>query len=180
MGIVVKATEDRELRCALTPKERADKSERVAELLAKIDDAEASLRTAKARSKAETEALEAELDQALSAFRSGYELREVRCELQLDFELGQADWVRTDIGEVLVSRPIRPEERQQQLFAEERERDESEHLVDRGESEGDPELEAAAADSAAQDGTAAPAEPAPAKGRRQSRKSTETAAPAAL
>lgn len=112
----IKTSEIRQLRCELTETELQKKAERVAELLQDLEDTDAELRSAKSRFKSRLESLEGEKSRALHDFRTRSEVRDVRCELQLDYETRRATWVRTDTGEPLAERPLSDEERTPPLF----------------------------------------------------------------
>lgn len=167
MGAPVKTSEIRQLRCALTDAELQRKAERVAELLQESEDTEAELRSQKSRYKSRLEGLEGERSRVLHDFRTRSEARDVRCDLQLDFELGRATWVRTDTGEPLWDRPLSDAERQQPLFA------------DGGQGEGD-EHDETGAEGEGDEAEGRGAAPQPVRGRRRGSKGAETSTAAAV
>lgn len=174
MGYVVRTTEERELACPLTEHEVRQRADRIAELHEQEDRLSAEASSAKARLKHRGEEIARERRALLQEYRTRSVLRPVQCELQLDLENRLAQWVRTDTGEVILERPLRPEERQAHLFDD---RPASEGEEDEGDEHPDPDATLSALDRAAladhlagRDAEGEQPAEAPARGRRRARR----------
>jgi hypothetical protein len=103
------------LQCLLTIDERLIRGEELAQLrltTAKLELEKKSFNDDIKRQLGEAEERSDDLSRQL---REGKEVRDIECKEVPDFEHGQVDTVRTDINEVLRSRRMRPEERQQTM-----------------------------------------------------------------
>ena len=103
------------LRTDLTPEEKIERGRKLAELVQKIDSAEAEERD---RRKGVKEVLDALIEQRTSlAFivHRGQEDRESEIEERADYETRKVSTVRLDTGEVVRERDLLPEERQEYI-----------------------------------------------------------------
>lgn len=108
--------EKRFLPCELTESEKVERGATLARELVALNqaqDAEAERRKAE---KIELEKREAEIRMLSVIVASGRETREVEVEIFADHDAGQVYTMRTDTGEILSRRDIRPEERQISLL----------------------------------------------------------------
>lgn len=105
----------RELACRMTAPEKAVKSD---QLVAALQDKDA-LEDRKKASADEFKSLITDKDRAIKKLTrevaTGVEYREVDCGEVLVFARNQVDLVRLDTGEVVDSRTMRPEERQEAM-----------------------------------------------------------------
>ncbi len=65
--------------------------------------------------KAETDAVQGRVNLAAEKLRSGFEMRDIECEVVMAYIDDVVRWVRTDNGEIAHERRMRPEERQMKL-----------------------------------------------------------------
>lgn len=105
----------RSLACTLTEKEWAEKSESAALLVKEIAEAEAEKTLAAKQAKESIDALEAKLRQLSTEIREHQETRAVECRGQYDDRRNLFELVRQDTGEVILSRAMTAEERQEEL-----------------------------------------------------------------
>ena len=109
-------TEVRELGCALSPEEVAERAQECAQQLQRKSEIEQSLASARAHHKAQLEDVEGRLRHAHHEYMTRRTVREVRCEVRADYQGGRRLVVREDTGEVIEDRPLSAAERQAGLF----------------------------------------------------------------
>ena len=69
--------------------------------------------------KARIDGLTADIARAARRVTTGYEHRDIKCRVEMDFEQGMVFYYRTDTGELAKERPMRPDERQKNMDFEE-------------------------------------------------------------
>ncbi len=104
-----------ELPVQLTRDEKARKSEQLVRALDDQDALELGKKAAADDFKQRLTAKNAEVRRLTREVSTGVEYREVACEEVMAFERSQVDLVRTDTGEIVSSRAMRPEERQEAM-----------------------------------------------------------------
>ncbi len=105
------------LPTALSPNERQERAIRLAVLLGEIGQIEADLAAEGKRVRAALKDRASQASQLAVEVRTGFESREVACLERVDEAGERIETVRTDTGEVVRTRPLGFDERQQALFA---------------------------------------------------------------
>jgi hypothetical protein len=95
--------------------EKAEMSSEMAQKVARLERTEDELKTVKAQFKSETEQLARDISTTAEKLNSGYEMRNIKCEVIRDYREGIVEYVRTDTGEIAKSRKMRDDERQMQI-----------------------------------------------------------------
>ena len=93
-------TETLNLKCDLTNEELLDISKEMSEHLNKRSQAEDSLASFSAQKKAEIKGHDAHINRSAQLINSGFEYREVKCEVVIDEKKDTVSWIRQDTGEV--------------------------------------------------------------------------------
>ncbi len=104
-----------ELPVRLTPDEKARKSEQLVKALEDKDGLEHAKKAAVDDFKQRLTAKDYEVKRLTREVSTGIEYREVACEEVMAFGRSQVDLIRSDTGEVVSSRAMRPEERQEAM-----------------------------------------------------------------
>jgi hypothetical protein len=104
--------ETRPLPVDLTEKEIALRGRECGEKMRERAALEATFEVAKKEHKADIEALDETITDLGRALATGQEIRDVECEVVINWDADCVETLRTDTGEVVAQRPIRPEERQ--------------------------------------------------------------------
>ena len=105
------------LKCILTDTEKQEFGSQMAEAVARINEAEAELKSFSAQIKSRVAADEALVTGCSEKIRSGYEFRRVECQETKDYENERVFTVRLDTGALVREREMKPEERQKDLLA---------------------------------------------------------------
>jgi uncharacterized protein (UPF0335 family) len=103
------------LQCLLTQDEKLIRGEELAQLLLTTHKLELEKKTFCDDIKSKLAEAEERAQDVGRQLREGKEWRDIECKEVPDFEHGQVDTVRTDINEVIRSRRMRPEERQETI-----------------------------------------------------------------
>jgi hypothetical protein len=103
------------LPCPLTDDEKIARSLMLAEALDRRNQLDLERKDTMAEFKDREAKLDSEIGRLGTIVRGGKELRQVECEDQHNYKNGTADRVRLDTGEVVQTRPLTEEERQQEL-----------------------------------------------------------------
>jgi hypothetical protein len=104
-----------ELPCHLSAHEKLLKSESLAERLKDVHVAEAEKKDAMEEFKLRLGGLEKQIDKLALEVRTGREYREVECFESASYSDNKVDIVRKDTGEVVRSRAMHPNERQEKM-----------------------------------------------------------------
>jgi hypothetical protein len=100
------------LPCRLTPEEFVARAHDLAKTTEDIGAEQARAESLKSQLKAALAELEARRSKLSAVVSRGEELRDVECEVVVDYEKGETYTVRQDTGEFFDRRPLRAEERQ--------------------------------------------------------------------
>ena len=103
------------VRVALTVDERLAAGDEIADAQALIQTKTADLDQLKKSIGADVKGAESVVEARAELLRAGYEVRTVECELTIDYDLGVCFTTREDTGEEVNRRPLRPDERDQEL-----------------------------------------------------------------
>ncbi len=109
------------LKCPLTEAELRAQAEKMAQNLSQIAQYEADLKSIKKQIESDIARCQADLGSAVEKFRSGFEMRNVDCEVQKDFQTNTVRTYRLDTGEMIRERALTAEERQLMLDLEKKE-----------------------------------------------------------
>lgn len=104
------------LKCTLTEKEIKESGFNLALSSSKINDLEAQKKSFNDQIKADISAAEAEIQRLALMIQNGYEYRMVEVEEEIDPLERCVMIIRTDTGEMVRVRPLKPEEMQGDLF----------------------------------------------------------------
>ena len=89
-----------------------DMAAEMAQNIARAESVDAELKTIKAQFKADLETLTRGIQATAEKMNSGYEMRNIKCEVVRDYRLGMVFYKRTDNGEIAKERKMRDDERQ--------------------------------------------------------------------
>lgn len=103
------------LKCILTEEELREVGRRMARSVQEKKEAEDALKNVKKQYEQVITGADAQINLCASKIQSGYEFREVECEVLRNYESGIIFVVRCDTGEQESSRPMTKEERQMRL-----------------------------------------------------------------
>lgn len=115
---VRKRVESRRLLCTLTPAELQATGAKLAEACEDITNETAAQTDIKAQLKSKLAGLEARRNELASIVRRKADYKDVAVNVFHDYTRAIVDEIRTDTGEVLVSRAMTDAERQAKLFTE--------------------------------------------------------------
>lgn len=104
-----------ELPCHLSAHEKLLKSESLAERLKDVHTVDAERKEAMADFKQRADELEKQVDKLALEVRTGREYRQVECFESASYSDSKVDIVRKDTGEVVRSRAMHPNERQEKM-----------------------------------------------------------------
>ena len=107
------------LKCLLTDQEMKKEAESMANCFSKLSELEATLKSAKKQIESDMARVEAELGSSVEKYRSGFEMCNVDCRIDKDFQTNTARVIRLDTFEIIRERAMSSEERQQSLFESE-------------------------------------------------------------
>lgn len=107
---------DRKLPCVLTEQELAIKRDEIARKVHEYKLAEAEKRAVTATLASRVKALRADIERLGEEISERTEERLVPCQEESVYEASRVDLIRTDTGEVVGSRPMTGEERQESIF----------------------------------------------------------------
>lgn len=97
-----------------TEDEKKDHAETLAKLITEKGNLERKKKEINAQIKAEQEALEAQIQKISTEYNQGYSYENVRCTVGYDFDKELVTVRRDDTGEIIESRPMMEDERNQQ------------------------------------------------------------------
>lgn len=117
-GRVRKRVENRRLLCVLTPSELQAAGAKLAESCEDIANEEKAQADIKAQLKAKLTSKEAQRDVLAMVVRRKADYKEIPVEVFFDYTAAIVEEVRTDTGEVLLSRGMTDTERQMKLIAD--------------------------------------------------------------
>jgi len=109
------------LKCILTDTEKQNLGAVMAEAVARINEAEAELKSFQTQIKSRIAADEATMITCSEKIRTGHEFRRVDCREVKDYENEKVIRIRIDTGETFYERSMEPEERQKDLPMDEKE-----------------------------------------------------------
>jgi uncharacterized FlaG/YvyC family protein len=112
---VRKSFESYSCKYEFSGEELADKTEEIARKLEERERKEEAKKEITAQYKAEIDTLKNEISLLGTHLRNRYEFRQIRCEVQRDFEKGTVKVYRTDTGELVRERAMSVSERQTEL-----------------------------------------------------------------
>jgi len=108
-------SQELELECILTDKERLQYSKGLSETISAKARAEESLKSFQTQKKAEITGFEAKINLLADKLNTGREFRLVECKIKYDFKKREKNWVRKDTGEIVRIARIHEEEMQEEL-----------------------------------------------------------------
>lgn len=103
------------LKCILTDEEKQNLGSVMAEAVARINEAEAELKSFQTQIKSRIAADEATMITCSEKIRTGHEFRRVDCREEKDYKAGKVRVYRLDTFDIVKSRDMEPEERQKDL-----------------------------------------------------------------
>jgi hypothetical protein len=109
------------LKCPLTEAEMKAQAEKMAQNLSQIAQYEADLKSIKKQIESDIARCQAELGSAVEKYRSGFEMRNIDCEIIKNFETNTVSIKRLDTGETIRERAMTAEERQLALDLQKKE-----------------------------------------------------------
>jgi hypothetical protein len=109
------------LKCPLTDAEMKKEAEKMAYSLSKRAELEADLKSFKKQLESEIAKVDAELTSAVTKYQSGFEMRNVECRVDKDFETNTVQVIHLDTLEMIRERAMTGEERQATLFDQKKE-----------------------------------------------------------
>lgn len=107
--------ETRYCKVDLTPEELQEIAERLAMKTQEIDEVESERKSVASSFKERLERIQGEIKSAARMFKDKFEMRDVECVVERDFEAGEVRWRRTDNGQVAHRRKITMGERQRRI-----------------------------------------------------------------
>lgn len=107
--------EFRELPCKLNDAERVELVNQLSEHYESLAEVEIEMKIASNDFKSKLKGLESEIREKSRLVRTGIEYRKVGCDVVLDYEMGSVNVVRSDTDEVVESKAMTDEQRQQRL-----------------------------------------------------------------
>jgi hypothetical protein len=108
-------TETRLCKYVFDEKEKREIASDLANGVAEVARLEEQKKAVMSQLKAELDAKQGAVNSAAEKLRSGFEMRNIECEVIFDYESDVVRWVRTDNFEVAHQRRMRPEERQMKI-----------------------------------------------------------------
>jgi hypothetical protein len=105
-----------QLKVELTFEEKIRLGARASQLYARLYDVEDQLKAHQAEKKAEIKRLTSDIDEALQATYSGYELRTVPVLIEVHWQQGLLRKIRSDTGVCYFERTLTTDERQRSMF----------------------------------------------------------------
>lgn len=108
-------TEIRVCNYVFTEKEKAQIAADLANGVAELARMEERKKSVASQIKAEIDAKQSSVNAAAEKLRSGFEMRDIECEVIYAYIDDVIRWVRTDNGEIAFERRMRPEERQMKV-----------------------------------------------------------------
>ena len=114
-------TEERFLRCDLTPEEFSDKTYELTRAIDEAADAEAQKKAVAAQLKSTIEEAMARVSRLNNIVRNRYEMRHIECAVAYDYDTFKVRITRKDTGEEIEDREMKvvERERQRDLFPDE-------------------------------------------------------------
>lgn len=109
---VVRKTVSRSLSCVLTKDEKSSYGNALAHEIQRTTQAQETLKSIASEHKAIIQALKEEVMRLSNVINSGYEMRDVDCEVTKNLYLGTIKIIRMDTGEVIEERMLRGDEAQ--------------------------------------------------------------------
>ena len=104
------------LRCQLTDEEKIEAGRELAETTNELEEIQDDKSQVVSEFKARTTAAEAKIALLGNKLRSGYEIRDVKCDIRFDWpKEGQKQTIRLDTNEVVYTHDMTEEEKQMQL-----------------------------------------------------------------
>jgi hypothetical protein len=103
------------LKCRLTRAEKLQLSEEMSQAVVEKNTAEEELQTVKADFKSRITRAETTIADCARKINSGYEMRNVECEVIKDYRTNSVEYMRLDTYEIFRSRAMKQEERQRSL-----------------------------------------------------------------
>lgn len=116
---VWKRVEARRLLCTLTPQELQRAGARLADTCEDYTNEEASQKDIKSQLKAKLEGLQARRNELATVVRRKADYKDVPVEIWYDYQRVIVEELRTDTGEMLLTRTMTDAERQMRMFTEE-------------------------------------------------------------
>jgi len=113
------------LKCPLTDQELKREAEKMANAFSKLSELEGTLKSAKKQIESEIAKVEADLSLAVEKYRSTFEMRNVECEVEKNFQTNTVTVIRLDTLEIIRERALTGEERQLMLDLQKKEEGES-------------------------------------------------------
>ena len=107
--------EKRLCRYEFSREEKADIAAELSNGISELNRMEENKKKIMSQLKAETDAKQSAINLAAERHRSGFEMREIECEVVYAYVDDVVRWIRTDTNEVAHERKMRPDERQAKL-----------------------------------------------------------------
>jgi hypothetical protein len=122
------------LRVDLTQEELIAAGQEMADAQATIAAREAELESFKKQIQADIKAAESTIEAKAELIRQGYEVRDVKTDTTLDFDLGRTIIIRKDTGDTVEDRDMTDDERERELTLFPTEQDTGLQVIDGGEA----------------------------------------------
>jgi hypothetical protein len=103
------------LKCPLTETEMKKEAEKMANCFSKLSELEGVLKSAKKQIESDIARVEAELTSSVEKYRSGFEMRNIECRIDKDFQTNTVRTIRLDTNEMIRERALTSEERQMEM-----------------------------------------------------------------
>jgi len=103
------------LKCLLTEAEMKKEAEKMAYCFSQLSELEATLKSAKKRIESDIARVEAELSLSVEKYRSGFEMKNIDCRVDKDFQTNTVRVIRLDTFETIRERAMTADERQMEM-----------------------------------------------------------------
>lgn len=106
----------RYLKYVFTEEEKKLMGSDLAQKFAIHTEAEGRLKSVSTQIKSEISTIESQMASISEKIRSGYEYRDIECDVEMDYDRGRVVVIRMDTGEIVEDRAMSVDERQKPLF----------------------------------------------------------------
>lgn len=106
------------LKHVFSEEEKMDLAEKMAHAVIEKNEAEEGMKAASTQFKSQIDRAKADISSCASKINMGYEMREVECVKDMDYKNNTVTIIRLDLQEVVKTRAMTAEERQQELGLE--------------------------------------------------------------
>lgn len=99
-----------------TDQEKQEIASGMSQAVLDLQEAEDRMKEIKADFKSQIESHQAAINRAATRLNNGYEMRDIKCTVELDFTAGTVRYIRTDTFETAKTREMTDDDRQGKLF----------------------------------------------------------------